>query len=74
MEKNNLIKRKENINDLRLKQIILTSDALNKINDIKKQIKKLDKLLEKDISKEDLEIFYKVTNQIKNNIKEDKYV
>lgn len=73
MEKNNLISRKSVKEDLRLKEIILTDYALDKLNLIKRKIKEINNALGKNISKEDLEVFFKVTNQIKNNIniKED---
>lgn len=73
MEKNNLIKRVNDPKDLRLKQIVLTDYAKDKINNIKLKLEKINNDLEKNISKEDLEVFFKVTNQIKNNInnKED---
>lgn len=68
MEKNNLVKRIDSKEDLRLKQLVLTDMALNKINVLVDKIVKFDKSLEKNISKKDLDTFYKVTEQIKNNI------
>ena len=68
MEKNNLVKRIDSKEDLRLKQLVLTNMALNKINVLVDKIVKFDKSLEKNISKKDLDTFYKVTEQIKNNI------
>lgn len=68
MQKNNLVKRIESKDDLRLKQLILTEVALKKINILVDKIVKFDKSLENNISKKDLEVFYKVTEQIKNNI------
>ena len=68
MEKNNLVKRIDSKEDLRLKQLVLTDMALNKINVLVDKIVKFNKSLEKNISKKDLDTFYKVTEQIKNNI------
>lgn len=68
MEKNNLVKRIDSKEDLRLKKLVLTDMALNKINVLVDKIVKFDKSLEKNISKKDLDTFYKVTEQIKNNI------
>lgn len=68
MEKNNLIKRIDSPKDARIKQIILTDYSLNLSNNMKKIRDKFDKKLENNISKEDLEIFYKVVDQIKKNI------
>ncbi len=73
MEKNNLIERKNDSFDLRLKQIVLTKFANEKIKKIKNEIIKINRNLEKNITQEDLKIFFKVTKQIKDNInnKED---
>ena len=68
MEKNNLVKRIDSKEDLRLKKLVLTDMALNKINVLVDKIVKFNKSLEKNISKKDLDTFYKVTEQIKNNI------
>lgn len=68
MEKNNLISRKNDSSDLRLKQILLTDYAIDKIDQIKSRIKKINNNLEKNIKKEDLEVFFKVTKQVKLNI------
>lgn len=68
MEKNNLISRKNDSSDLRLKQILLTNYAIDKIDQIKSRIKKINNNLEKNIKKEDLEVFFKVTKQVKLNI------
>lgn len=70
MEKNNLIKRISSNEDLRMKRIVLTEYATNQINKIKKEIEKFNKDLEKNITSSDLEIYFKVTEQIKKNIKE----
>lgn len=71
MEKNNLIERKIDTKDLRLKQIILTDYAINKIALIKAKIQSINSNLEKNIDKKSLEIFFKVTEQIKLNIEEE---
>ena len=68
MEKNNLIKRISDSKDLRLKQIVLTEYAIDKISSIKSKLNQINKNLGKDISKSDLDVFFKVTEQIKNNI------
>lgn len=70
MEKNNLIKRLSCENDLRMKRIVLTEYATNQINKIKKEIEKFNRDLEKNIDSSDLEIYFKVIEQIKKNIKE----
>ncbi|MBP3765723.1 MAG: MarR family transcriptional regulator [Bacilli bacterium] len=68
MEKNNLISRKSVKEDLRLKEIVLTDYALDKLNLIKRKIKEINNALGKNISEDDLKVFYRVTKQIKQNI------
>lgn len=68
MEKNNLILRKSVKEDLRLKEIILTDYAIDKLNLIKRKIKEINNALGKNISEDDLKVFYRVTKQIKQNI------
>lgn len=68
MEKNNLIKRINSPKDARIKQIILTESSKNIGNTMKRQREMYEKKLKQNISKEDLEIFYKVIDQIKENI------
>lgn len=68
MEKNNLIKRIDSPKDARIKQIILTDHSKKIGSTMKKQRITYEKRLEKNISKEDLKIFYKVIDQIKENI------
>lgn len=68
MEKNNQIKRIDSTEDARIKEIILTDKCLEYKKIIKKKKEEFDKLLSKDISKEELEIFYKVIDKIKENI------
>jgi DNA-binding MarR family transcriptional regulator len=68
MEKNNLIKRVDSKIDGRKKQIILTNKILEFSHDLEKQVISFDKLLIKDIEKEDLNTFFKVVDQMKKNI------
>lgn len=68
MEKNNFINRVDSLEDARLKQIILTSEMLDKAKSLRDKASKFDKLLGKNISKEDLDIFFKVIEQMKENI------
>lgn len=68
MEKNNLISRKNVKEDLRLKEIVLTDYAIDKLNLIKRKIKEINNALGKNISEDDLKVFYRVTKQIKQNI------
>lgn len=69
MEKNNIIKLINSENDLRSKHIILTDTGKEINSKLEKCFSEFEKLMVKNISKEDLEIFFKVTNQIQNNLK-----
>ena len=68
MQKNNIIMSIDSKSDLRSKEIVLTKDGLKLEKLMRKKEKDFEKLLEKDIDKKDLEIFYKVTMQIQNNL------
>lgn len=68
MEKNNLIKRINNEKDARSKQIILTEYGLNFSIYMLEQKNKFEKKVTNNITKEELKIFFKVTEKIKNNI------
>lgn len=68
MEKNNLIKRTNSEVDARAKQISLTEYSYDLAQKMLKQKEEFDKNLEKTITPEELDIFFKVTNKIKNNI------
>lgn len=68
MEKNNLIKRISSEIDARSKQVILTDYSYELAKTMLKQKEHFDRILEKTITPEELEIFFKVTNKIKNNI------
>lgn len=72
MEKNNLIKRIESKKDARIKQIITTDYSLKVASHMDEKRREFDKILEKNISKEDLKTFYKVIDQIKENLKDKK--
>lgn len=69
MEKNNLIKLINSENDLRSKHIILTETGKKINSKLEKCFNEFDNLIVKDIDQNDLEIFFKVTNQIQNNLK-----
>ncbi|MBQ9012205.1 MAG: MarR family transcriptional regulator [Bacilli bacterium] len=70
MEKNELIRRECVSYDARLKKIVLTERSLDIKKEITEEIKLHDKKLSKDISKKDLEVFFKVMNQIRKNLGE----
>lgn len=68
MQKNNIIMSIDSKSDLRSKEIVLTKDGLKLEKLMIKKEKDFEKLLERDIDKNDLEIFFKVTEQIQNNL------
>lgn len=68
MEKNNLIKRIDTIEDARMKQIVLTDFAENKFKNGLNRIKAFENKLRENIDEKDLENFFKVIKKIKNNL------
>ncbi len=68
MIKNNIITRTESANDLRSKEIKLTDKGLELDKKMNKKAIEFEKLLQSNIDPKDLEIFYKVTNQIQKNL------
>lgn len=68
MEKNNVIIRVCDPDDARGKIVILSDDAKRFFKEKKTLFKKLETVLKKDISKEDLETFYKVVLKMRDNI------
>ncbi len=74
MEKNNLIDRIKNEDDIRGKKIILNDKAKNIFKEGKKKIKELEKIAVKDISKEDMNIFLNVISKMKSNIEESEEI
>lgn len=69
MEKNNLIIRKSSTYDARKKEISLTVNSLNKHKEIEKEIANFDRVLLKGITKEENEIFFKIIDKLKDNLK-----
>ena len=68
MEKNNVIIRVCDPNDARGKIVILSDDAKKFFKEKETLFKKIETVLKKDISKEELEIFYKVILKMQDNI------
>jgi len=71
MEQNQLIERKSEDIDARMKEIKLTEKALEKIHNIELEMKKLEKLLSNNVSEQELSIFFKVLNEISRNLLEE---
>lgn len=68
MEKNNVIIRVCDPDDARGKIVILSDDAKKFFKEKETLFKKLETILKKDISKEELETFYKVILKMRDNI------
>lgn len=68
MEKNELIERKANKQDARLKKIILKEKSLEIKNKVKEEISKVEKEIQQGISKEEMDIFKKVIQKMSKNI------
>ena len=68
MEKNGLIIRESVPYDARLKKIILTNKALENQDVVNKSFDKLESTMKKDISKEDLAIFFSVLDKVCTNL------
>lgn len=69
MEKNDLIIRKESKTDGRKKEISLTKKSLEKHNKIEKEVTNFDKQLLKGISCEEEDVFFRVIDKLKKNLK-----
>lgn len=74
MEKNKLIDRVSNSLDARSKEVVLNQNLKSKLEQNISEIKKLDKLITKDIDPNDLEIFLKVMKKMKENLRGDENV
>ena len=68
MEENGMITRESVSYDARLKKIVLTEKAMNIEEEVMQFFDKLEQEFEKNITKEELEIFYSVLDKINDNI------
>ncbi len=68
MEKNGLITRESVPYDARLKKIVLTDKAVEIQSVVNKSFDRLESTMKKDISQEDLEIFFSVLDKVCNNL------
>lgn len=71
MEKNNLIVRTISTQDTRVKKIVLNEKAKEIFSNNSKKINKLEEIIVKDISKEELNTFISVISKMKHNIEEN---
>lgn len=68
MEKNNMIKKVKSIEDARVNKIVLTNLSKERIKFIKNQATIYENKITSNITEEELKIFFKVIDIIKNNI------
>ena len=68
MEKNKIIIRKDSLIDGRQKEIFLTKESILRAKEFQKKNKVFDEIIKKNISANDLNIFFNVVDQIKNNL------
>lgn len=68
MEENGMITRESVPYDARLKKIVLTEKAINIEEEVMQFFDKLEQEFERNITKEELEIFYSVLDKINDNI------
>lgn len=69
MEKNGLIIRNDSSEDARKKEVSLTLKSIKKHDDLEKKVEIFEKELLKGISCEEKEIFFKVIDKLKDNLK-----
>ena len=68
MEKNGLIERHEVMHDARLKKLVLTPKAIELSNSISAEIERTEEAALKGISQKELDTFYSVLDQMRNNL------
>lgn len=71
MEKNGLIERVSDNDDARTKKIILNPKAKELFIEKEKQIDKIENIIIKDISEDELKVFQMVLEKMKSNIKKE---
>ena len=73
LERDGYIQRHSVANDKRLKKLVLTNKAEKLHMTILKDVEHMEVLLKQGISEEELEIFFHVIEQMKQNVREDLY-
>jgi len=68
MEKHNLIERVICEEDVRCKKIVLKSDAINMFEEKKKEFLKLEEVVKKGLSKEEIDEFNHIIDSMHNNL------
>ena len=70
LERDGYIERHSVETDKRLKKLVLTQKAMELEDRMHSDINRIEEILSSGISEEDLEVFFKVMNQIKKNLRE----
>ena len=68
MERDGLITRESVFHDARMKKILLTEEAIRRSDEVRRCINENEHLMEQNISADDLEVFFRVIDQIKENL------
>ena len=68
MEKNNIVKKIKSSNDSRINKIVLTNSCLEKLCIVREKAINYEKKMISDIKENELDIFFKVIEKIKENI------
>ena len=68
MERDGLITRESVFHDARMKKILLTDEAIRRSDEVLRCIDENERLMEQNISVDDLEVFFRVIDQIKENL------
>lgn len=71
MERNGFIEKTNDTSDARRKRVVLSSETKKMHEDIEKKIDKLNDTLLDGINNDDLNIFIKVINKLKDNMKKE---
>lgn len=70
MENNGLIERRSVPQDKRLKRLVLTEEAERLHKQVAATLDRFDELLRADIAQDDLDCFFRVLDQIENNLRQ----
>lgn len=71
LEKKEYIRRETVERDARLKRVLLTEKGVKNNEMLKAMFDRMNDVLEKDISGEELEVFFRVCDKIRNNLKSE---
>ena len=68
MERDGLITRENVFHDARMKKILLTDEAIRRSDEVRRHIDENERLMAQNISSDDMEVFFRVIDQIKKNL------